>query len=1218
MTLRRIGGTHKASRIARRVAAFIPRSLTDRLLHREQLEPGQGRQVEAAALFCDISGFSTMTNELAADGPRGAEELNRLLLMTLTAMINAIHNAGGYVSHFHGDGLMVCFLNDDHQAANRALACAQFMQSLMSGAYSRVAAQRPNNTTTYFDLTMKVGVGYGRCLEIVVGDPHTTLEYVLAGQAIDDAVVAESLATAGQVIASAETLKKAGLHSSQPFEPFTDIFPVPFTQNTIHWDAYNSDQLWEMATIASRFIPRPLWERIIDDSTAFIAEHRPIVSMFVNFAGIDYGADDAAQKLQEYYLWASRVVTRHGSGNCHINRVLTGDKGSVLHIIFGAPVAPDAPEQALLCALELQQHRPSFVTNQQIGVAAGQAFACAVGSQNRREYTVVGDVVNLSARLMARCENLQILTDEHTIQRVQDTIRYDRLPPVPFKGFSIPVPLYEIRGSRSSTGSLATQIRQASEAIVGRRQEEHLLLQRLTQAREGLGGALLIDGSTGRERMRLVAAGIAQWHKAHGQSYIGLGARALRDVPYGIWQNMWRDLFQLDESEDLENQAHHIEDLLQKASPQHVRDIPLLEPILGIPLPFTRKSMIGLGLAEQQTRLFEMLRHILSYHAEQQPLMLILENVQWADTAGLSLLHHLIAQAADLSLFILITAGDQPDFAATALPQMTHIHLADISIREGRRLVQKMLNDHTIPTGLYEHLGLDNEQESVNPAVLEEKIKRLIQTETLQHKDSDGRLALNREELSNLPASHDMSSLLLAKLDRLSPQGRHLLQAAAVIGREFTLETLDATILSLDSINIDVVLPELIQAEMLYRLPTDNKLLFVDEMIRKVAYESVPYGRRQRWHAEIAEWLTQRVSTQPMLYPLIAYHYSQTDFHERAIYYSLLAGDGARQTTPGTALQLYSLSEPHLEALGVETRWQEALTLYLARAELAWILERYEEAGRNAENALSLAHRFQDGETLAKIYNLLGRIAHRQADFDRTLSYGRKVTHEMGETVSIQQLAHAELNIAAGYLRQGEFETARNQLESLDKAFSQMEDPVGRVRVLLLLGSEYFSQSGQWEKARAKYRQAQKLVSLTGEYSIENLIRLMIGFAEVDLVAGNLERALSYINHAQEIAVENNLRWWQSTTHYFLARVQIELGRLSRANTLLERGVRAVKAGGNPDYLPLIYLELAKLMPNPMVQRELVRSCEQALAARCRPLDQQRIKAALAELGAPV
>ena len=161
---------------ARRLAAYLPMTITRQILEDELPPPGTAVWLNAATLFSDLSGFTRLAESLAQAGPRGAEELNRALLMTFTSLINAIHDAGGAVAHFHGDAMLVYFADTDGRAAARALACGAFMQRLMRTSLAQISTQQPGGEPESFSLDIKIGVGYGRCLQTIVGQPGESLE----------------------------------------------------------------------------------------------------------------------------------------------------------------------------------------------------------------------------------------------------------------------------------------------------------------------------------------------------------------------------------------------------------------------------------------------------------------------------------------------------------------------------------------------------------------------------------------------------------------------------------------------------------------------------------------------------------------------------------------------------------------------------------------------------------------------------------------------------------------------------------------------------------------------------------------------------------------------------------------------------------------------------------------------------------------------------------
>ena len=171
--------------LAHMLGAYVPVTLVRQALTDGLPAPGETHSLQAATLFADVSGFTAMSEELASDGPRGAEELNRVLLVTFTAMIDVIHEMGGAVSHFYGDAMSVYFPDEDGLAAVRALSCARQMQQLMLTSFGRVVTNRPPDKSPFFDLTIKIGMGYGRCQVLVIGDPNGSMEFVLTGTAVD-------------------------------------------------------------------------------------------------------------------------------------------------------------------------------------------------------------------------------------------------------------------------------------------------------------------------------------------------------------------------------------------------------------------------------------------------------------------------------------------------------------------------------------------------------------------------------------------------------------------------------------------------------------------------------------------------------------------------------------------------------------------------------------------------------------------------------------------------------------------------------------------------------------------------------------------------------------------------------------------------------------------------------------------------------------------------
>lgn len=996
---------------ARRLVAYIPRTLARQIAQEGLPKPGRPRYLNAATLFSDISGFTRMAEELASDGPRGAEELNRVLLLTFTAMIDVIHDAGGAVSHFHGDAMSVYFPDEDGRAAQRALACAWMMQRLMAASLNRAVTSRPAPKDPLFYLTMRIGVGYGRCLEMIVGDPEDCLEFVLAGPAVDEAAAAQQYADVGEVIASQSALQQAGFPAEAPFSPLTDAPRPPTGQDLLDLNKLDTAALERLVQATVPFLPPALGPRLQSAATQFVAEHRPVTSLFVQFDGINYEDDNAGNLLQLYYQWASKVVKRYGGENSHLNRLLTGDKGNQLHIIFGAPIAPDSPDQAIRCALALQREKPAYITTQKIGLAVGKVFACPVGSESRREYTVVGDVVNLSARLTQVCSTGGILVSELAATRTDHAIDFEALPAVHLKGKQEPTPIYRVVGERRNAAQLQPQ-RERQRPLIGREQELDLLLGGLELALHGIGGAAALYGPIGVGKTRLLAAGLDYWQESGGVVWIGICQPHTTDVPFGPWLDIWRDFFGLQAGMTPEEQAREVVAQSRKLWPEVGEDVGLWGEVLGLPIPLAPR-LEQLAADVRRARFFNLVRHCFQSAVTTRPALIVLEDVHWADHASLELVDDLAERLSDLSLFVAITYRPTADLSLAMLnrPICTPIVISDLPPHKARELIHHLIGERELPLAVEQHLGLrDQEGRSspVNPLFLEEALRVMLETGVLS---VNGRVRVNEELLTQMQVPDTIHGLLLARLDHLPAASLDVLQVASVIGRQFSLDTLGGITPDRPRNLLVDLLSDLSDAEMTQLIAYDPELtyLFQHAMTREVAYESLSYARRQALHEAIADWLVDRYADNlKPLYPVLAYHYGRTDIHEKGLEFALAAARDARDIFANKeAVELYRLAETHLKALGEEEWWETAVEIYLARGYALLLLGDFTGAEADYENGLTISKAHDDLIKIVRATNLLAELRYRQARYDDVEALTRQVIDDLAGVIPPGELANA-------------------------------------------------------------------------------------------------------------------------------------------------------------------------------------------------------------------
>lgn len=1157
--------TPVARHLAKRLAAYLPTTLTRQVISGELPQPGEVRWIQAATLFADISGFTAMAEALAAQGPRGAETLNRTLLMTFTALINAIHDAGGAVSHFHGDAMMVYFLDTDGRSAQRALGCARFMQSLMLTSFSSVssAIKQP------FSLTMRIGLGYGRCLETVVGDAEQTMEFVLAGPAVDEAVAAEHQATAGQVVASASVLQQAGLPVPDLFRVVEEVLPVPSAGAPFYWESFDQTALNSVIQIAAAFVPPALFLRLQDADNQFVAENRPVTSMFVRFEGIDFMDDDSGAQLQAYYQWAWQVVTQFGGDNSRVNRVLTGDKGSHLHIIFGAPVAPDAPAQAIRCALALQNGRPDFITKQQIGLAAGRVFACAVGSQNRREYTTVGSVVNLSSRLTALCPDGAVLIDETTAARVAEQFAFETVPDVAVKGFAQPIMLFQ--PVREKSVQARSRFSQPQPIPLGRRVEMAQLNGRLAAARQGEGGVVALVGPFGSGQSQMLTTAVLDWLAADGRVASGICQQQLGEVSFAPWQTVWRELLHIVPEMSVAEVETAVAETITAYLPPDEYDASLLGDLLGL-AHLASATAQAEPVERRQQRLFDLAGKLLMALAQPQPLLLVLEDVHWADQLSLDLLGSLAEVLASSPILLLLTtryAADLPATWSRSLP-LTTIALDDALPEQAQALLQQKLGTTKLPPLLEERLGLRDQQgrlSPVNPVFLEESLHMMqtagvLSTETAV--DGSRRVVVDEKALLAVQVPDSVYGMLLSRLDQLSTAARNLIQVASVIGRSFELETLVAIMPGMTMMQAMTLLQELEESEMVQvdMQVLDNAYIFQHALAHDVVYQSLPYARRQAIHASIGERiLAQHKENLAPYYPLLAYHFHRTDRHEAGLRYSqAAAAAAAARFANKDAADLYQQAIEHLAGLDQARYWETAVVVHQARARVLRLMGHFSQATLAATEALKLCLLYGQIEDTLPVYNLMAELRYYQARFADTQQLTDKVINNLSGFTPPAQLAHAYLLSGMAATALNQHETALNHLERAGEICASTGQVSQQVAVWQALAAVYYEQQ-QTELARQK---AQEAVSLALKNNLSAQLGVsLFALSRVHLRLGEARDAYDAIMEALDGMRTVSANWFAHMLAH-KAAVLIYMGRWKQAKADLRRVVELLEAMDDP------------------------------------------------------
>ena len=520
------------------VSTFMPAYLVQEKMRRPVAGLVSGQMLRGSLLFSDVSGFTPLSERLAVLGPEGAERVTAIMNQYFATMLEIISWSGGVLLKFAGDAMLVYFPEQENGAhAGWAVRAGQRMLRAMKNF---AQLETPKGTVT---LQMKVGLATGEFLAASVGS-EKRMEYFVVGPAVTRTMAAEGKTTGGgqlvvneatlQAFTEAQVLKSLpdGFALLQPgAEQAIDDFEIKAetrrARGAVPWNASPRAILAQIEVALRQiqalipYLAPELVERIVAHARRrqVESEYRPTTVMFCNFTGPEVlldtwgavGVQRITSILNAYFSSMQEVIARYGG---IISRVDPYSKGTKMLVLFGAPVAhEDDPQRAVSAALAMNAElealeegwRRKFarylppegaapLVQHRMGITFGQTFAGQVGSNTRREYTVMGDEVNLAARLMSAAEMGQILIEQQVQKAVADYFVLNALPPMRVKGKSKPISVFQVAGPRDDT--LASRARSRS-SLVGRDMELAQAAGLLEQALQGRGGLLILAGPAG-------------------------------------------------------------------------------------------------------------------------------------------------------------------------------------------------------------------------------------------------------------------------------------------------------------------------------------------------------------------------------------------------------------------------------------------------------------------------------------------------------------------------------------------------------------------------------------------------------------------------------------------------------------------------------------------------------------------------------------------------
>lgn len=1156
----RLLATYVPPRIARAIAEEAEQPL---------IASARAERFHAAILFADVSGFTPLTEALAQKGSEGPEELTRLLNAYFTRMITLVEAEGGEVVKFSGDAMTVVFPAVE-EALSVATRRAQQAAEAMQGAMSEFATLQ--TSVGAVALGMKISLGAGTIIGARVGGVFNRWEYVIAGDPLRQVAQAEHQAARGEIILSPEAL--ACLTPDR----------VP-AQPLLHPDWANIHNPDSVTTALQRFVPRIVTEWLKENLQAWLAVLRPMTVLFVGIGGLDYAEAQTVDVLHNFVKAAQETLYKYEGT---INKLAVDDKGTVILGLLGAPpyAHENDPERAARCALELQTEAAKFGLRLAIGITTGRVFAGPVGSATRREYTVMGDTVNLAARLMSVAGAGHIYCDYETYLSAKSRLTFDLLPPMRVKGKAGLVRIYRPTGEVDRSQPQAT-----GRVLVGRQAELSRLEKVVVQTQAGQSCILVLEGEAGIGKSRLVEEFVQMIRERGLSGLMGTGSNIEQRTPYRAWRDVFTSYFDLEGVEDPKERRRRIEAHVRDAAPELMERVPLLEDMLD-KVTFDRNAFIAsLDTQQRHESLVSLLLSLLRAWAAERPLVLVFEDAHWLDILSWDLTVQ-AARAftvARVPFLLLIVMRPLENTAARQEAHVLAKTLADMEQTE--HLVLATLSQTETVALAAARLGL-------RPEALPEKVAELVYSradgnpffaeELVYFFRDHGLIAITGEgptaqcliqgdlnqAAQTLPDT--IQGVILSRIDRLSPENQLTLKVAAVIGRTFMYTALRDTLgehMQVTDRLLGTYLEDLSQLDLTPLEAPEPELSYIFKHIitQEVAYETLLFAQRRQLHRTVALWYESKYGFAPdhpgeneSVLPLLAFHWHQAEETARERYYAGLAGHWAASQYANTeavgyltrALELTSESdldarynlliareavndlrgERQAQANDLAALMQiaEAMNnnerlghVYLQHANYAEVISDYPLALVSIQKTVDLAAQANAVTLEAEGYTAWGKVLWRQGNFDAAQAALERALPLSRRVNDRKAEAQSLSYLGRVYLYQGNHAAASTQYQSALDLYQAIGHKQGEADSLNDLGTVY-QDLGDLSAARNYYERALTIYRATGDRRGQTFDLSNLGTLYCDL--GDYEAARNYHEHALKLRQEIGDRWGEAVS----------------------------------------------------------------------------------------
>jgi class 3 adenylate cyclase/tetratricopeptide (TPR) repeat protein len=927
-----------------------------------------------------------------------------------------------------------------------------------------------------------------------------------------------------------------------------------------------------VAADQSHFVAYPptyLAEKILTSKSALEGERKQVTVLFADLKGsMELLADrdpEEARQLLDPVLERMMAAVHHYEGT--VNQVM----GDGIMALFGAPIAhEDHAVRACYAALAMQEaiHRYSAEVCRghgvevqiRVGLNSGEVVVRAIGNDLHMDYSAIGQTTHLAARMEQLAPPGTIRLTAETLRLVEGWVQVTPLGPVPVKGLTDPVAVFELAGAGPTPTRLQALAARGLTRFVGRDVELHSLHQALAQAVAGHGQVMAVVGEAGVGKTRLFHEFT---HAFHTQGWLLLETNSTsygKATPYLPVVDLLKAYVQIEDRDDRRRIREKLTGRLLTLDPALDPTLPALLSLLEVPVEDPHWQ--ALDPSQRRQRTLDALKRLLLRESQGQPLVLVFENLHWIDAETQAFLDGLVESLPAARILMLVNYRPEYQHGWGHKTYYTQLRLDPLPPVSAEALLHGLLGDDA---GLAPLKASLIERTQGNPFFLEESVRTLVETQGLVGEPGAYRLA---RALPSIQVPATVQAVLAARIDRLPTAEKQLLQTAAVIGTEVPLALLQATAEAPEE-PLRLGLTHLQAAEFLYetRLFPEIEYTFKHALTQQVAYETLLQERRRALHARIVAALEALAGDQVAeQVERLAHHALRSEVWVKALAYGRQAGEKAMARSAHREAVGYFEQALSAVAHLSETRdaREQAIDLRVALRSALWPsgdLGRILACLREAE---SLAEALDDPRRLAQVSLFLSENFRFMGAYDQAIAAAQRALAfaTAGGDVVLRALANQRLGQACQ--AQGDYRRAIDCLgltvASLDGA--QRRERFGQVVLPAVLSRAYLAwchaELGTFAEGRTRGDEGLRIAE-----EVDHSGSLMYAYHGIGLLAlrqGDLTRALPRLERAMGICQDADLPLFFPWIAAALGAAYALAGRVADAVPLLTQAMEQATA----------------------------------------------------------